>query len=347
MKPTKLSDWATKLMASTPAEAGRLKVKYRQRHELGKNLASGFAIACPAFVIPGVAFLITPEPSYGPVIGVLCLAGLVGYIALTVWLGGFERRVLTVDQHLRDIAANEIHRKLAAGETAPPFSLYLRPFISTNDVHVPKAILEALSVQGPHVSDTGMGLTVTGPTSSPISVTVGTTPRQTELEGVLRVAVARRAPLICLGSRLEHTGAGRIEVTDEDWQVAVQRLITAAELIVVAPSKRAGTLWEIELILDSGLVDRCVFIDLPSPQQTRGKFDQDSEWRDIREAFARRGYDLPDNHDDGHFLYFGRQKSPLLGTPIGYLEQNRMAEFFAAVLEARGPASHPARASVA
>lgn len=334
-------------MASTPAEAGRLKQKYRQRHELGKTLARGFAIAFPVFVIPGVAFMTTPEPSYGPVIGALFLAGLVVYIALTVWLGGFERRVLTVEQHLRDIAANEIHRQLAAGENTPPFSLYLRPFISTNDVHVAKTMSEVLNVEVAGGSNREIGLVASDAVWQPISVSIGTTPRQTELEGVLRVAVARHGPLICLGSRLEHTGAGRIEVTDEDWQLAVQRLITAAELIVVAPSKRAGTLWEIELILDSGLVDRCVFIDLPSPRQTRSKFDQDSEWRDIREAFARRGYDLPDNHDTGHFLYFGRQKTPLLGTPIGYLEQNRMAEFFAAVLEARGPASRPAQASVA
>ncbi len=324
-------------------ETRRLKETYREWLGRGKLLAAGTAVVLPFLLILAAALTIALDPPIGPLLGVMCLAALGAYLALVGWLGSFETRIIAADQHLRDIAANEIHRKLAAGESTPPFSLYLRPFISTNDFRLPKSVTEVGVLVSRGSGENARTVMVSKEEASPgfISVTVGTTPRQTELEGVLMAAVARHAPLVCLGSRLEHSGAGRIEVTDEDWQASVQRLIRAAELIVVAPSKRAGTLWEIEVILDSGLIDRCVFIDLPSPKNSGGKFDQEKEWLAIREAFAKRGYDLPENDEAGHFLYFGRQKSPLLGTPIGYLEPNRMAEFFEAVLKAKGALAQP------
>jgi hypothetical protein len=346
VKRKKLSGWAKLLADSTPVKARQLKEQYRQRLALGRLLAKLAPVAMLVFfgvALSLVAFL--PEPLH-LLAAAVYVALLVAYVAIAVWLGMHEKRMVAVEQHLRDTFAADVYQKLTAGGTAAPaFSLYLRPFVSTNDLRLPSHLTDTTPVTASartpaeqfQAKITGEDLASGGH----LGTTVGTMRRQTELEGVIMAAVARHAPLVCLGSRLEHAGAGRIEVRDEDWQIAVQHLIHAAQLVVVAPSERPGTLWEIETILDSNLVDRCVFIDLPSTKRSGGNFDQDKEWLAIRSAFARRGYDLPENTEAGHFLYFGRQKSPLLGTHIGYLEPNRMAEFFAAVLKARGQLERP------
>lgn len=124
----------------------------------------------------------------------------------------------------------------------PRFALFLRPF----------SVTRRLSVTNPYKSG---GYLWPGAAAEPNEV---------DLETLLSDAFGRNTPLIALGEPGEAIGAGRVKAPETDWREAVKKLASAAESILVIPSAKDGTKWEIEYLKEHGLLAKCIFIMPPS-----------------------------------------------------------------------------------
>lgn len=249
--------------------------------------------------------------------GVLVGAIVVGacWIALASSLADLS------EQHGRDLEAGELFRRLLAGEAPErPFTLYLRPFATTNEIEQ--------NVLSPMVA---------GASSSSFSYVSS----RYELERQIERATRKVGPLVALGEPLEHIGAGRVKVTDDTWQRAVELLSDHAALIVLLPSSRAGTLWEVERILNSDLVKRTVMIDPPNGEGRWGrKYSQADEWGQVRSAFAKRGFEIPQDSRAGQMIFFGDDTAPVARARLDIDAEGNIAAFFRRVLR-HGVAGSP------
>ncbi len=190
-------------------------------------------------------------------------------------------------QWRRDLRAADVFRRVQRGEPAS-FCLYLRPFASTD-------ALETYIAQ-PILGGGRSGMVAT---------------ERLEFETQLERAARSIGPLVALGQPLEHEGAGRIRVRDDEWQDAIHVLMDAARLIVLLPAAQPGTLWEVRELLARGHIGKTVIIDPPNTGSARADYDPAARWQDVRLAFARAGHALPDDDTNGLIVYFGaRHKSP-------------------------------------
>lgn len=216
-------------------------------------------------------------------------------------------------QRARDIHAQRVFEAVSAGRTPPPYTLYLRPFASTGAF-----------------SQTELSLAGGAP---------GAFGAEVELEAQMERAVRPLGPLIALGQPLEHIGAGRVLVGDDAWQAAVGQLMQNARLIVMLPSSRPGTLREIEMILDTGLIERTVLIDPPNIARAV-QFNHAGEWARVREVFASRNYDVPRDSRAGLLLFFGTARAPKLKERLDIDAEDRIERLFRRVIRDRAAAAH-------
>jgi hypothetical protein len=239
-------------------------------------------------------------------------------IAAAALISSFTRIAELSGQHARDLRAASIFAAVAEGAPPPrPYTLYLRPFASTD-----RFAEEVLSAAGASLA-AGQGLLYAGAA-------------RVELEAQLEQATRPLGELVALGQPLEHIGAGRVLVDEDKWQDAVQALTRFAELIVILPSSRPGTLWEIERLLDGNLIPRTVLIDAPNSQQrAKDGFAQNREWAQVREAFAARGYEMPEDSPAGVLLYFGTEKTPQVRARLDIDAEHNIRRFFKRVLTLR------------
>jgi hypothetical protein len=150
-------------------------------------------------------------------------------------------------QRKRDERAKTLGKAISSNTTPHDYCLYLRPFTVTGKV--PICVLDS----------TREG---TSPRGKPLPPTRDR--RFLDLETLLAMAMDSYAPLICLGLPGEQVGAGRIQTTDESWQSEFLRLAFAARFILLIPSSRTGTAWELNAILVSpALLSKTVFIIPP------------------------------------------------------------------------------------
>jgi hypothetical protein len=172
----------------------------------------------------------------------------------------------------------------------PTFSLYLRPFASTNE----------LPVQFDH----GRNIIFS---------------ERIDLESILRRSVRPRL-FVAIGRTDDDIigGAGRIESAD-DWQMRVADLIQRADSIFVLPSHHEGTLWEIAWLVTHHRLAHCMWI-MPECVFRKGMqlvvtafsinwFQSDGnqaavdaakkEWSLAREAVRAYGVHLPAYQEEG------------------------------------------------
>lgn len=199
-------------------------------------------------------------------------------------------------QNARDIHAAQIFDALRRGEKPRPYSLYLRPFASTN---------------------------VIGKT-----VGVGMQSERIELEAQIERATRPIGRLIALGAPLEHIGAGRILAGEQEWRAAIDLLLKHAQLIVMLPSSRAGTLQEISMILGSDLITRTVMIDPPNINVPRKHYDHATEWAKVQAAFKQASFQLPDEKIGGTLIFFGDKREPLLKEHLDIDAEDRIERLF-------------------
>lgn len=333
------------LATTTVGAAANLKARYRVRAIPAKPLMATAGVLGLAALSPFFAIGFWP-PLY---IALACVAlAVVFVVSLTIALSAraYARHLPLVDQHIRDMKAAELYGHLKGGERPHAYSLYLRPFKSTNDLRLvdpreAEKLAQAASMLGVIASEGAAGHSPRLTRAPDMPVTVAADAPHLEFEAAIMASLATRAPLVCLGKKLEHVGAGRIEVADDDWQRAVKTLTASADLIVICPSRQTGTLWEIEHLAQDGLIDRTVFIDMPEGGYRGGRWKQNREWAAIAAVLAKYGYDLPSETSDGLFFYFGKQKTPLLATHVGKLEISRLGDFFDAVVAHKDKAAQP------
>jgi hypothetical protein len=210
-------------------------------------------------------------------------------------------------QQARDRVARRVYEALAAGREPPPYTLYLRPFASTGAFE-----------------SVGVGVGAPGTVGALLGAKI-------ELEAQVERAVRPLGPLVALGRSLEHIGAGRIEIGDDNWRPAAQLLMSKARLLVMLPSSRLGTLEEIEMILDTGLIERTVLIDPPNIEQSKD-FDHAAEWRHVQAAFAKRGYEVPAETRLGRLLFYGDRRAPLFKERLDIDADDRIERLFRRVI---------------
>ncbi|EJM69334.1 hypothetical protein PMI29_01957 [Pseudomonas sp. GM49] len=135
-----------------------------------------------------------------------------------------------------DLAAVQIHRDMVAhkifdsGLTAP-FALYLRPFSTT----------DRFSFYGLSTKWGGV-----------------------DLESLIAYACKPWGLLLGLGREGDAVGAGKLYSSDEEWEKKFAQLSDKASAIVVVPGVGRGSLFEIEWIIQHGLLDKTTFLMPPS-----------------------------------------------------------------------------------
>lgn len=250
----------------------------------------------------GASFVIVPSWLSGVAeIGanrtfVIMVAVLVAALGLTVLSELGE----LYGQRARDLYANSVFAALQRGEKSGPYSLYLRPFASTNVIGA--------------------------------NVGIGMQAERIELEAQIERATRPIGPLIALGAPLEHIGAGRIQVGDDAWRAAIALLLKHAKLIVVLPSSRAGTLQEIGIILGSTLVTRTVLIDPPNLGSSK-TYNHAIEWAKIQAAFKEASFHLPDEQRGGSLIFYGDSREPLLREHLQIDAEDRIERIFNRILK--------------
>lgn len=133
-----------------------------------------------------------------------------------------------------------------------------------------------------------------------------------DIERVVAKTLRPTAPFVALGRPGEHRGAARILTTDEQWQEAIFLLAKKTKLIILVPSYHEGTLWEIDMILKNGWLDKTIFL---MPPTNNGWYICSMElppdtWKKTQGACNALGLFLPDEAPEG--LIF-RMKSATQG----------------------------------
>lgn len=150
-------------------------------------------------------------------------------------------------QRTRDKHAATLAAAISSGASPGKYCLYLRPFTSTGEV--PTCVLHSTML-------------ARLPTGKPLPPTQDR--RTVDFEQLLAGALDSYSPLIGLGLPGEQVGAGRIHISDENWQPEFRRLAAGALFILMIPSTRQGTAWELNTILeDLALLSKTVFIIPP------------------------------------------------------------------------------------
>ena len=151
-----------------------------------------------------------------------------------------------------------------------PYFLYLRAFETTKRLKAPLFLLD--------LSTMGLSRLWTG-----------------ELESFISAALRRKGPLIALGHPGENVGAGRVITSDEAWMDDIAKLAASATGILLIPSHRPGTVWEIEHLRQTGLLSRTIFV---MPPESR-RFNWRSHWSQARRATGALGAVLPEYEELG------------------------------------------------
>ena len=204
------------------------------------------------------------------------LLGL-GLLLLGMWSRG---RLFSLLQAQNDRSAQRVMSELRTDPRAPvpEFYLYLRAFETTGRLHLPLYLrLRKLS--------TGLQGFVTN-----------------DLESYITAAVRRIAPLIALGHPGETIGAGRIVTEDANWTADIVTLMNRSKAILLVPSSRPGTLWEMDTLKREGLLGKVIFI---MPPRTKGDFDTKERWEVSRQTLNNHGLEAPEYHKRGLLFAVG------------------------------------------
>jgi hypothetical protein len=151
------------------------------------------------------------------------------------------RRDARREQHRRDVFASAILADVRASVAhVRPFALYLRPFASTE--RLPAQPIGSLADMG-----------------APFA--------HLDVEALLTRALRKDCPLIALGlAGAVKEGAGRATVAEGEWRDDVLRLEKRAVFDLIVPSAHLGTLWELDLLVREGQLNRTLFV---MPEQPR------------------------------------------------------------------------------
>lgn len=144
-------------------------------------------------------------------------------------------------QQRRDVHATRLAQAVRASEPVERFALYLRPFISTD-----RLMAQML----------------------PTHMQMSEVPVHLDVETLLARSFRATVPVIALGTSGDTVeGAARVTVSDDKWRETVEALARRAEFIAMVPLSRPGTMWELEWLKQSDLLNKVLFIMPETPHE--------------------------------------------------------------------------------
>jgi hypothetical protein len=195
----------------------------------------------------------------------------VGLGAIGVAIAGSKHRREQVE---RGEFAGRVHEAFEAGELPPPYTLFLSPFYVRKKMEAKNPRKGAVPLLPAYFSE----------------------PARLPFESVLAGAFENDHPLVALDAEGDVVGVGSIATDDEDWMEVFRKLSGAAEVVVVIPSERPGTRWELEWLQRRDGLRKTIFV-MPPKTETRA-IDLAKEWERSREDL-RDLFELPDYKESG------------------------------------------------
>lgn len=238
------------------------------------------------YIIAGALVIVASRQKpidIGILIGTIILSSVLLYIGYF-----FSKHKKKIAQASRDEKAHKMISEIRM-DGKPKYSLYLRPFLSTGKIQITD--FEA------------RGVTFISPEA------------ERDLETVFAEALEPIAPLIALGIQGEQEGAGRVHTLNKNWQSDFIILAENAKLILLLPSNRSGTLWEIHWILKNKVLNKCFFF-MP-PQTFKRTFDWAQYWKKCLKEIDDIGLKLPPYNKKGLIFNFGENQQIFNKTKIG------------------------------
>ena len=153
-------------------------------------------------------------------------------------------------------------RNLEPDEEPPKFSLYLRPFYIKDQLFSPRP----------------------SPIRTPFLPRAWTKIHK-EIETLLAMSLYPSGELVGMGIPGHYiSGAGKVKSDDRDWKKLISLLSIHSLAVILIPSERPGTLWEIKMLRDSGLLPKTVFVMPPLSTGSAEKNDK----KDTEAAESKR-----------------------------------------------------------
>lgn len=205
-------------------------------------------------------------------------SGLSGHSGFTLW-GFLQAMVIAIPLLLLGAWLVDKHEEVTqtteeqgAKNVTGGFFLYLRPFESTNAYRLSDAHLTLFSWE--LYERDGFD----------------------DIERLLARALRPTGKFVALGKPGEHRGALRILTTENEWQSEVTRLAESAQLIILMPSHKPGTLWEIALLKKRCLFGKTICVMPPSDNSNyvTDEPNVQAEWSKTQTECSRMGIPLPE-----------------------------------------------------
>lgn len=214
-----------------------------------------------------------PDASSGlPLTLVVLVIGIAPYIWVNLYRAGWRKKQARLNQQIDELVTE-----------GRPFTLYLRPFVTSGRIKVPN--------DWPHF---GQRMLLGDPW---------------DIELALATVIGTDTPLVAIGDTRDGFGAAKLTSSNADWRSHMQRLAQKARLILAVPLDRPSTLWEIEEIkANEALLEKSVFVMPPSSRFYDFLFilfrrSIAARWRTSARQLKAKGIVLPRyRHRGGMFL---------------------------------------------
>jgi hypothetical protein len=175
---------------------------------------------------------------------------LIGKLVVRRWILKLEReRQDKLNSEAWEIL---IHFEKGA-ESCPKFVLYLRSFASSGDLFVCRSYDRIYGIPEEEYDVCEVN----------------------EFELLLRDNLFP-TKIISIGEVKKCLGSGRIHCKEEEWQTIAARAIERANAILIIPSHTAGLLWELDQIVLTGNLKKCLFIIPPVEIDQQNLFETGS-----------------------------------------------------------------------
>jgi len=256
------------------------------------KIVGNVIIYCALFLIFTFSGLGSQSSHSGFTFGGFFIALMVAFpmLVLGAWFVGKHEQVA---QATSDAEAQTL---LPANSGLKPesFFLYLRPFVSTNAYRL---------------SDSHLNL---------FSWELWERDGFDDIERILARALRPTAKFVALGKPGEHRGAARILTTEKAWQVELAALAEKATLIVLMPSSRPGTLWEVSYLKERSLFGKVVCIMPPSDNgfYIATEPNTEEEWNRTRSACSKLGIPMPDHIPGGALFMLDQTTKKIALQPL-------------------------------
>jgi hypothetical protein len=214
--------------------------------------------------------------------------------------------------YLNQRKSHKIRNKFASSviadlnsDSTQSFCLYLRPFLTSRSLRVPNSRYNLRFLPS---MDKFYG-------------------RRTDLETMFSISLERQKhPLVAIGETGFTLGAGKVTVSDDDWQNVFKRLAYQASIIIMVPLPRPSTLWELDYIFShASMLEKTLFV---MPMRLRSLVPERLEgyWEEMRTRMDDRGIKFPVLNSMGGFFIFQDRHATMHTIDSGGFDDNYVSQ---------------------